>query len=53
MEERNGLVMDLVVSRAAGTAERDGVLVLLNGARESGLGPRTLGVTRGTTHGNV
>ena len=47
MENRNGLVMDFVVSEATGTAERDAVPVLLDGARERGFHPRTLGGDKG------
>ena len=47
MENRNGLVMDFVVSEATGTAERDAVPVLLDGARERGFRPRTLGGDKG------
>ena len=47
MENRNGLVMDFVVSEATGTAERDVVPVLLDGARERGFRPRTLGGDKG------
>ncbi len=47
MENRNGLVMDFVVSEATGTSERDAVPVLLDGARERGFRPRTLGGRQG------
>ena len=47
MENHNGLLMDLVVSRATGTSERDAVPVMLGDARERGFRPRTLGGDRG------
>ena len=47
MENRNGLLMDFVVSNATGTAERDAVAVLLDEARERGFGPKTLGGDKG------
>ena len=47
MENRNGLLVDFVVSEATGTAERDTVPVLLAGARERGFHPRTLGGDKG------
>ena len=47
MENRNGLLMDFVVSGATGTAERDAVPVLLDGARERGFRPKTLGGDKG------
>ena len=47
MENRNGLLMDFTVSRATGTAERDEVPELLDGVRERGYRPRTLGADRG------
>ena len=47
MENRNGLLMDLVVSGATGTAERDAVPVMLDDARERGLRPKTLGGDKG------
>ena len=47
MENRNGLVMDFVVSGATGTSERDAVPVLLDDARERGFRPRTLAGDRG------
>lgn len=47
MENRNRLVLDFVVSEATGTAERDAVPVLLDGARERGFRPRTLGGDKG------
>ena len=46
MENGNGLLMDFVVSSATGTAERDAVPVLLDGARQRGFRPRTLGGDR-------
>ena len=47
MENRNGLLMDFVVSGATGTSERDAVPVMLDDARERGFRPRTLGGDRG------
>ena len=43
MENRNGLLMDFVVSGATGTAERDAVPVMLDDARQRGFRPKTLG----------
>ena len=47
MENRNGMLMDFVVSSATGTAERDVVPVMLDDARQRGFRPRTLGGDRG------
>ena len=47
MENRNGLLVDFQVTQATGTAERDMVPVLLDGARERGFRPRTLGADKG------
>ena len=47
MENRNGLLMDFIVSQATGTAERDAVPELLDGLRERGYRPCTLGADRG------
>ena len=47
MEDRNGLLMDFVVSGATVTAERDAVPELLDYARERGFRPKTLGGDRG------
>ena len=47
MENRHGLLMDFIVSQATGTAERDPVPELLDGLRERGCRPRTLGADRG------
>ena len=47
MEDRNGLLMDFVVSGATVTAERDAVPELLDYARERGFRPQTLGGDRG------
>ena len=47
MENRHGLLMDFTVSQATGTAERDAVPELLDGLRERGYRPRTLGADRG------
>ena len=46
-ENRHGLLMDFTVSQATGTAERDAVPELLDGVRERGYRPRTLGADRG------
>ena len=43
MENRNGLLTDFQVSEASGTAERDAVPKLLEGAKERGFHARTLG----------
>ena len=40
VENRNGLLMDFIVSQATGTAERDAVPELLDGLRERGYRPR-------------
>ena len=47
MENGNGLLTFFLVSEATGTAERDAVPVLVDGARALGLHPRTLGAERG------
>ena len=47
MENRNGLLMDFVVSGATGTAERDAVPRPLDDARERGFRPKTLGGDKG------
>ena len=47
MENGNGLLMDFVVSRATGTAERDAVPVMLDDARQQGFHPKTLGGDKG------
>ena len=47
MENRHGLLMDFTVSQATGTAEWDAVPELLDGLRERGYHPRTLGADRG------
>ena len=47
MENRNGLLMDFVVSGTTGTAERDAVSVMLDDARQRGFRPKTLGGDRG------
>lgn len=43
MENRSGMLTDLQVTQATGTAERDTVPVLLDQARERGFHPKTLG----------
>jgi len=47
MENRNGMLLDFRVTQATGTAERDGVRVLLDAAKERGFHPRTLGGDKG------
>ena len=47
MENGNGLLMDFVVSRATGTAERDAVPVMLDDARQRGFHPESLGADKG------
>jgi transposase len=47
MENRNGLVVDLQVTPATGTAERDMVPVLLDRAKARGFRPKTLGADKG------
>ena len=49
MENRKGLLMDFKVSQAAGTAELDEVLELLDGMWERGFRPRRGAPTAGTT----
>jgi len=46
MENHHGLLVDFVVTAATGTAERDAVPVLLDGARERGFRPKTLGADK-------
>ena len=54
MENGNGLLMDFVVSRATGRAEREAVPVMLDDVRQRGYRPRTLvELIRGTTPGSV
>ena len=48
MENGNGLLMDFMVSRATGTAEREAVPVLLDDARQRAYRPKTLGVDKDT-----
>ena len=52
MENGNGLLMDFMVSRATGTAEREAVPVMLDDARQRGYHPKTLG-TGATTPGSA
>lgn len=47
MENRNGLLMDFVVSGATGAADRGAVPTLLDDARERGFRPQTLGGDKG------
>jgi len=47
MENRHGLLVDLLVTRASGTAERDAVPLLLRDAIDRGFRPRTLGADKG------
>jgi len=46
MENRNGLLVDLLITEASGTAERDAVPRLLDGAKERGFRPKTLGADK-------
>lgn len=46
MENRHGLVVDLQVTPASGTAERDTAPVMLDQARERGFRPRTVGADK-------
>jgi transposase len=46
MENRHGLLVDFAVPEATGTAERDAVPALLDGARERGFRPKTLGAEK-------
>lgn len=47
MDNRNGLLVDFQVTCATGTAERDVVPELIDGARQRGFQPRTLGADKG------
>ena len=47
MENGNGLLMDFLVSRATGRAEREAVPVMLDDARQRGYCPKTLGGDKG------
>lgn len=47
MENRHGLLVDLLITPASGTAERDAVPRLLDGAFARGFRPRTLGADKG------
>ena len=47
MENGNGLLMNFLVSRAIGRAEREAVPVVLDDARQRGYRPRTLGADKG------
>ncbi len=47
MENGNGLLMDFLVSRATGRAEREAVPMMLDDARQRGYHPRTLGGDQG------
>ena len=51
--ESNGLLMDFLVSRATGTAERDAVPVMLDDARQRGYRPRDPGRGQGVRHPGV
>ena len=46
MENRNGLLVDFVLTQATGTAERDTALRLVDAARRRGFHPRTLGADK-------
>jgi len=47
MENRNGLLVDLEVSRATGTAEREAALVMLKRVKDRGFRPKTVGGDKG------
>ena len=47
MESRHRLLMDFTVSQTTRTAERDAVPEFLDGVRQRGYRPRTLGADRG------
>jgi transposase len=47
MDNRNGLLVDFQLTCATGTAERDVVPELIEGARQRGFHPRTLGADKG------
>jgi Transposase DDE domain len=47
MENRHGLLVDFQVTTAIGTAERDVVPRLIDGARARGFHPKTLGADKG------
>jgi len=46
MENRHGLCVDVLVTRATGTAEREAALTMLRRQRGNGLRPRTLGADK-------
>jgi len=43
MENRHGLCVDILVTRATGTAEREAALTMIRRQRRNGIRPRTLG----------
>jgi hypothetical protein len=45
-EHRHGFLVDVLITQASGTAERDAVPVLLDGASERGFHPKTLGADK-------
>jgi IS5 family transposase len=47
MENSHGLLVDIQISQATGTAERDAVGPVLDRAKERGFHPKTLGADRG------
>lgn len=47
MENRNGLLVDFQITTATGTAERDVVPGLIEGAKQRGFHPQTLGADKG------
>jgi transposase len=47
MENRHGLLVDFQITTATGTAERDVVPRLIEGAKQRGFHPRTLGADKG------
>ena len=46
MENRHGFLVDLLITQASGTAERDAVPALLDAAQVRGFHPRTLGADK-------
>lgn len=47
MENRNGLLVDMKVSRATGDAERSAAIEMLDNTKTTGIKPRTLGADKG------
>ena len=46
MENRHGLCVDILVTRATGTAEREAALTMVRRQRRNGIRPRTLGADK-------